>query len=274
MRLWPLVLTAALGACRTTSSSSPPTTAAVPSTERPDADAGQPERVTLPPVEVFDAGLEALPPPQAPDAGKAPSEPRPVARPRIDAGVTPARAALDAGAPTVVLAVADAGAIHAPPALRWVRTGPRSGGFTGTGPAGFKIEGITPDVEVDDDGGRFTITIGFAHMTTGIALRDQHMREKYLHTDRFPTATFVVPTSQLELPRDGTLERTVTGTMTIHGTPRSQALTYRASCAAGRCDITGSGGLDGVTVDSYLGMTVRPQVTVKAKFSIEQRPAP
>jgi hypothetical protein len=58
--------------------------------------------------------------------------------------------------------------------------------FQASGPAGMKIEGTTPDLTVADDGTNVVVTVPLGNLNTGIALRDHHMKEKYLEVPKFP----------------------------------------------------------------------------------------
>ena len=58
--------------------------------------------------------------------------------------------------------------------------------FGASGPAGMKIEGTTADLSVADDGANVVTTVPLANLTTGIGLRDHHMKEKYLEVPKYP----------------------------------------------------------------------------------------
>src|SRR5450755_4772490 len=90
--------------------------------------------------------------------------------------------------------------------------------FTASGPGGLKIVGSTPELTLSDDAKAISVTVPLAHLTTGIALRDAHMRDKYLQVSSYPTATLLVARSELKVPVAGTqLEGDANGTMTLHG---------------------------------------------------------
>src|SRR5579863_3203967 len=72
--------------------------------------------------------------------------------------------------------------------------------FAASGPAGMSIEGTTSELTVADQGDNIVITVPLANLTTGISLRDRHMRDKYLEVQKFPTATLTVARSALKLP--------------------------------------------------------------------------
>ncbi|MDX2013306.1 MAG: YceI family protein [Myxococcaceae bacterium] len=266
-----------LVSCRTTQINTAPLPAAGPEPVREGPD-------TEPP----DAG----PPPEPPDAGRPPEPPEPmVSATLVDAGAPVVRPAPATPRPTpsrpaprpdagIAALVVDAGVAPssepaapppAPPSL-WTQRPGASAGFSGVGPAGFTIEGTTSSVTVTDDGRVFTVVVDLASMKTGIALRDEHMREKYLHVDRFPSAVLTVPRQAVALPDEGPRDGTATGSMSIHGVTKEQPFTFKATCAKRVCDVAGTAKLNfndfGVAVPSYLGITVKPNVTVTAKFRL------
>jgi len=75
--------------------------------------------------------------------------------------------------------------------------------FDAAGPAGMKIEGTTSDLSVVDDGGNVVITVPLANLSTGIGLRDHHMKEKYLEVPKYPAATLTIARNALKFPHDG-----------------------------------------------------------------------
>lgn len=90
------------------------------------------------------------------------------------------------------------------------------------------IEGVTGkidgSIEVDPGdvmtaAGQFEVDL--TTVKTGIDMRDQHMREQYLHTDTFPKATFklakVTKSSAKALADGQPVEITADGELTIHG---------------------------------------------------------
>src|SRR5581483_4442375 len=64
--------------------------------------------------------------------------------------------------------------------------------FGAAGPAGFKIEGTTSELSVSEGGGNVMVSVPLANLTTGIALRDHHMKEKYLEVAKYPAAVLTV----------------------------------------------------------------------------------
>ncbi len=68
------------------------------------------------------------------------------------------------------------------------------------------------------------IEVDLASLKTGIGLRDSHMREQYLETDRFPLAVFelirVIEASQNTLEDQKPVELKLEGTFSVHGVSR------------------------------------------------------
>jgi len=168
---------------------------------------------------------------------------------------------------TVALVVITASAALA----GWTKSGEGGASFIGTGPAGFKMEGKTKAVDVKDDGKNLTVTVGLKELDTGIGLRDSHMRDKYIEVAKFPDATLVVPVAGLK--EDGS-ETESKGTFTVHGVSKEITFKYKATCKAGTCDVEGTAGVNikehGINVPSYMGITVKPDITVSVTFQVKK----
>jgi polyisoprenoid-binding protein YceI len=145
-------------------------------------------------------------------------------------------------------------------------------GFEATGPAGLKIDGATGDLAVADSGGNVVLTVPLGNLTTGIGLRDKHMREKYLEVPKYPSAVLTVPRSALKLAPSGKVEGDVQGTVQLHGQTKAVPVHYDATAdgqgfaAHGKFRI--NMGDFGITVPTYLGVTVKPDVDVTASFHV------
>ena len=105
----------------------------------------------------------------------------------------------------------------------------RGGGtatFTAIGPAGMQIIGTTHDVALQEDPQNIVaVSVTLGTLSTGIDLRDKHMREKYLEV--YPTAILRVPRNDLKLPAAG--ERgtfDAEGTLSLHGKTRPVKFHY------------------------------------------------
>jgi polyisoprenoid-binding protein YceI len=145
-------------------------------------------------------------------------------------------------------------------------------GFEATGPAGLKIDGTTTDLTVAEDGGNVVLTVPLANLTTGIGLRDKHMKEKYLEVPKYPAAVLTVPRSALKLAPGGKVEGDVQGTVTLHGQSKPVTVHYDAAAAGQGFAVHGKFRINmndfGITVPTYLGVTVKPDVDVTASFHV------
>ena len=117
------------------------------------------------------------------------------------------------------------------------------------------IVGTTGDivgfVEVDPNNVsgaiRARFEVDLTTVKTGIGLRDQHMRDQYLETDKHPKAVFemikVVEASQNMLEEQKAIELTVEGTFSVHGITKMitipLTITYRKESEATRAKLPG-----------------------------------
>jgi polyisoprenoid-binding protein YceI len=158
----------------------------------------------------------------------------------------------------------------------WERKGTASVTFFASGPVGLSIEGNTPELEVSEAENKLLLRVPLAKLDTGISLRNQHMREKYLEVDRYPAATLALPKAALKLPKDGASEtNTTTGSLTIRDRTHSVPVRYTVTRDGSLHKVRGEFTLNikdfGIEVPSYLGVTVKPKVRVKARFEVVAR---
>ncbi len=156
----------------------------------------------------------------------------------------------------------------------WTQEGDGAASFDAKGPAGFKIHGTAKNVKVADDGKQLVISLSILDVDTDNSLRNRHLQED-TQAATLPAISLTVPLDQLKAPQDGaTAEGKATGTFALHGQTKSVEFTYKASCAKGACDITGTAPVMlsdyGVKVRSYLGITVKPDITVGASFRLKR----
>ncbi len=156
------------------------------------------------------------------------------------------------------------------------RTGTPSVVFTALGPAGLKIEGKTSELEVAEAAAAVKVTVPLANLDTGISLRNRHMREKYLEVGKFPNAELLVQRSALKLPAAGAdVSAVADGQITIHGQTKPVSFRYQARRAGETYEVQGTMHVEmnefGVSVPSYLGVTVKPGVDIAVKFSVVDR---
>lgn len=150
--------------------------------------------------------------------------------------------------------------------------------FTAIGPAGMKIVGTTRDLTVAEDAqGGVAVTVTLGTLTTGMALRDKHMREKYLEVQTYPTAILRVSRASLNVPgpgQSGTFDSK--GTLTLHGTTRPILFHYTAkSDGQTAYAVSGSMTLDmtdyGIAKPGYLGVSVKTPVDLAVSFTTDDK---
>ncbi len=147
--------------------------------------------------------------------------------------------------------------------------------FSCTGPGGLHIEGTGSELLAEEKDEALVLTVPLGNVSTGIGLRDTHMREKYLETAKYPTAQLVVPRASLQFPADGaSVEATAPGTLTLHGTSRPVSFHYKAAKNGATYDVQGDVRVNmndyGITTPSYLGITVKPPVDITVTFRLLQ----
>ena len=84
---------------------------------------------------------------------------------------------------------------------------------------------VTLDPAAPHDGFAIEIRVDLVSLDTGIAMRNQNMRENHLHTDRFPQATFradsITAGADAALGDGASHDLTVAGVLDLHGTKRA-----------------------------------------------------
>jgi polyisoprenoid-binding protein YceI len=138
----------------------------------------------------------------------------------------------------------------------------------------MKIEGTTSELKVAETDGHVVVGVALGSLTTGIALRDQHMREKYLEVSKYPEAILSIARSALRVPAAGgdRLAADAPGTLKLHGQSRPVTVHYEASPDASGVAVNGRFHLRmddfGIAIPSYLGVSVKPDVDVTATFHV------
>jgi polyisoprenoid-binding protein YceI len=144
--------------------------------------------------------------------------------------------------------------------------------FQVAGPAGMKIEGTTSDFRLTEDSGNLILVVPLAHLTTGISLRDKHMKDD-LEVAKYPEASLTIARGALKLPAGAErAEADAPATLTLHGQTKPVSVHYDAKAGGG--GFTAHGKIHfsmtdfGINVPSYLGVTVKPETDVNASFKV------
>ena len=145
--------------------------------------------------------------------------------------------------------------------------------FTATGPAGMQIVGTSSDLTVGEEWTNIKVAVPLAKVTTGIALRDRHMHEKYLEVEKYPNAELTLARSGLHVPAAGaSSDATANGTMAIHGKSRQVTIHYVAKRTGGALHVAGSVHVNmndyGIETPSYLRVSVKPDVDIAVAFDV------
>jgi polyisoprenoid-binding protein YceI len=152
----------------------------------------------------------------------------------------------------------------------WTKQGEALASFKATGPAGFKIVGSTKNVEIKDEGANIVVSLKLTDVDTDNSLRNKHMLED-LEAEKLPLCSLTVPLASLK--EDGK-DAEAKGVFSLHGKTHEVAFKYTSSCADGVCSIDGSAEINlkdyDVKVRSYLGITVKSEVAVTAKFQLKK----
>ncbi|WP_394849935.1 YceI family protein [Pendulispora brunnea] len=156
------------------------------------------------------------------------------------------------------------------------RTGDAVVHFNASGPAGLKIVGTTNELNTDGDDKVIKVIVPLGNMTTGISLRDKHMREKYLQVGTYPNATFEVQRANIKFPAaSGETSGDAQGTLTIHGQSKPTTAKYTARKNGDVYAVKGTMHVNikdfGIEVPSYLGVTVKPDIDIDVQFSAKDQ---
>jgi polyisoprenoid-binding protein YceI len=86
------------------------------------------------------------------------------------------------------------------------------------------LEGEGLEGATDLNASRFHFEVDLASLDTGIGLRNRHMRDRFLETDRFPFATFTGRVLSLEAVASRGFRATAAGDLSIHGVARRREI--------------------------------------------------
>jgi polyisoprenoid-binding protein YceI len=165
-----------------------------------------------------------------------------------------------------------AGLLLVVPAMAgWTSHGERQVSFRAVGPGGLSFEGKGSAITVKEQGDAIVAIVGLDSLNTGIELRDKHMKERYLETHKYPQAVFTVARSKIKVPGETEVE----GKLDLHGVSKPIKVHYSASGSEAQGTVTGTSHLNmkdfNIEVPSYLGVSVKPDVTVAFKFGVANK---
>jgi len=167
--------------------------------------------------------------------------------------------------PALAFVLVAAGSAAAPLAVKGA-----SVTFSAKANVGMVIEGTTSAITVEEDAKNVTLVVPLATVTTGVDLRDKHMKERYLEVDKHPEAKLVLERACLALPEGGEKAGECPGAFTLHGQTKGVTVKYKAVVSGKSTEVDATftaNFLDhGVEEPKYMGIKVKPAVDVKARF--------
>jgi polyisoprenoid-binding protein YceI len=151
--------------------------------------------------------------------------------------------------------------------------------FFATGKPGFlSIEGKTKTVSLTDDGTNLVFVVPIATVDTGIALRDEHMRDTYVQAAQFPDLVLSVPKAGVTWPTPGGkgTSGTVTAGFTTHGVTRQVPVAYQVEPGKSGVTIKASFPFDvsehGIEIPTYMGVTILPDMRAEVVLGLVDAP--
>ncbi|PZR07525.1 MAG: hypothetical protein DI536_27005 [Archangium gephyra] len=141
--------------------------------------------------------------------------------------------------------------------------------FLAKGLAGLKIVGQTTKLEARADGESLVLVVPLDSVDTGIALRNEHMTQKYLDTKTHPNAELKVPLAALKEGKN----QAVKGTFTLRDKSKEVDVLTSVIKNGDALDVSGVFDINlknhDIDIPNYLGVTVKPDVQVSAAFTLK-----
>lgn len=151
---------------------------------------------------------------------------------------------------------------------------PKVSFFAKGSPGALDIEGKTSVVVFTDDGTTLTFKVPMATVSTGIELRDQHMRDNYVEVAKYPEITLTLAKADVKWPAPDGEETsgTVAGSFTTHGVTQPVEIAYSVKPGKKGMVVEASFPYDvtqhGIAIPSYLGVTIDPAQRVEVKITL------
>jgi len=137
-----------------------------------------------------------------------------------------------------------------------------------------KAPGPTADLRLEQRQLKGSVEMELGKLETGISLRDEHMKDKYLHVKEFPRAKLTL----LEAPADEAFaaslsnggERDFKGKLELHGKEREVSGKFTAQGGLVKASFPITLSEFGVDVPKYLGVTVADSVSVTVEIPLRK----
>lgn len=151
--------------------------------------------------------------------------------------------------------------------------------FFAVGSPGFlDIEGTSSDLACTDDGTTLTCSHALDTLDTGIELRDDHMKTKFLQTAQYPKASIALAKASIPWPTEVGKEAkgTVAASFTAHGVTQPAVVNYAVKKSKTGFRVTAKFDFDiskhGIEVPSYLGVTVDSAMRAEVSLDLVDTP--
>jgi polyisoprenoid-binding protein YceI len=144
--------------------------------------------------------------------------------------------------------------------------------FTAKGTGGMSIVGKTAELVLQDDGKMLLFKVPLKNLTTGLGLRDKHLREKYLQVEKYPTAELTVDRQSLKPFTGNKMTIEIKGVMKIHGKTKTVSIHAVGQKNGQTIQVTASAQLNiqdySIPIPSFLGISVKPDVNIAVTFEV------
>ena len=150
--------------------------------------------------------------------------------------------------------------------------------FNATGSPGFlTFEGVSKEATLSESDGSLVFTVPMSSVDTGIALRDEHMRDTYVEVAQFPNAELKLTRAEVTWPDEGGKSSgELKGAFTAHGVTVEVPVTYSIKNAKGTYKVSASFPFNtqelGIAIPSYLGVTIDPAMTADVSLELVDAP--
>jgi len=138
--------------------------------------------------------------------------------------------------------------------------------FHAEGSPGFlTFDGKTSELTVEDDGTTLSFIVPMDTVETGLSLRDQHMRDNYVETAKYPNVVLKVAKADVSWPDSGKSKGEVKASFTAHGVDKPVTVTYTIKRSGEGYQVKASFPFDtqahGMEIPVYAGVTIKPAMT-------------
>ena len=146
-------------------------------------------------------------------------------------------------------------------------------------PSMLKIHGTGggPEAKLQLDGAKLKgkITMDLNKLDTGISLRTEHMKEKYLDVKAYPKSILSLTDAAVDGDFSKTLsnggEKTFRGKLSLHGKEKGVEGTYTAHDGVVKAKFPLTISDYGIDIPKYLGITVADTVNVEVEIPLQKK---